>query len=122
MAKSETTITLENELAALEKKIEALKAASSALEGVSTNVPTTKDDMESLHVAGQKYDEEYDKEQDDIKNSSNKYVSVKTSTQEVINEQITALALDLFETNMVLFKSRAQDRLAEIEAAKNAKK
>ncbi|MBZ2022207.1 hypothetical protein [Streptococcus sanguinis] len=99
MAKSETTIALENELAAIEKKMEALKAASSLLEEVSTNVPTTKDDMESLHVAGQKYDEEYDKEQDEIKNSSNKYVNVKTNTQQVINEQLIALALDLFQTN-----------------------
>lgn len=67
MSASQNTINLQNEITAIDNKITALNNASSKIDGVKVKVKTTKDDMSSLHIAGQKYDEEYEDEQNGIK-------------------------------------------------------
>ena len=56
MSASQNTINLQNEITAIDTKITALNNASSKIDGVKVKVKTTKDDMSSLHIAGQKYD------------------------------------------------------------------
>lgn len=113
MSASQNTINLQNEITAIDTKITALNNASSKIDGVKVKVKTTKDDMSSLHIAGQKYDEEYEDEQNGIKVCKKKITSKKSSVKEIIDEQIGVLQTYRMIVSAELLASKAADKLRE---------
>lgn len=122
MAESQNTANLRALLNQIEEKITALEGASAALEGVKVNAKSTMDDMDALHIAGQRYDEEYEEEQDGIEACGKKFDKKRSNAKDIIAEKISSLKAYSYSVSFEYMASQAADKAAEALAAANAKR
>lgn len=121
MGKSQNTINLENDIAAIDQKLKALEAAQKSLSDCKTKVKSSYNNADSDHVKGSKYDTMYEEEVETIDSFSKEMAEKKDGVLETIGTNIVTLSAVRVWKVFCLAASKEADSVAE-EAKKTQKK
>lgn len=116
MTDSAQTIQLRKDLLAVQEKIRALNSASSTLSSVKIDFKTAKEDIDSLHVAGEAYDVQKNKEEESLESIKKDLTTRQSEMAGNLALEISALGLRADSLASQLAYSIAEDQRRAREA------
>lgn len=115
MGKSETTIALEKRIEAIATKSQNLREKMKLLDEASTKVKSKKDDMDTLHIRGTKYNTMRDAETSKINGFSKRFKKKKDKVLEEARINLQELVLEQALLEAQLLISQTSDAFQELE-------